>query len=633
LERPLLEERSPVLHSTRPALRADGQAPAVDALNDITLELLRVDDPAEVAGILLEGALGLLSARTTSIWIPFEDGFVCRGAVGEKHEQLTGARLDASELTKSISSEESEAFLNSSVAADGKLVAVVRVSRAFTNGAAFTDAEQELLRQLTSAAGLAMTKARRLAISEQSASESARDLAVLTDVSREIMATLDLDRVLRSVVNLASRLLTFDRGAIGLYERGACDIRAIAGADAVDRKDLKLKDLAVRAAWAAGRGERFYLSDRTDPASDAERTFVHIFGADLERDDTVSGLYLPLKDEEGIVGILLFEAARSEMASARQRELGEVLANQVTVAVRNAQLYRNVPMAETLGALAARKQALLALPRRRKLLYAASAVLVLAALTLIRWPLRVSGSDPVFRSLRRADVRPTIAGVVDRVFVQEGTPVRRGSPVAHLRDDEMRAERDAAAAAVAEAERVAAIATAREDAAGARLQQLRVDALRREVDLLDYEIHAATIRAAVDGVVLTARPEERIGTHVDPGELLFVVGRTDSLELDLTVDQPDVDLVRVGEEVRLRVDAMPQQTFTGRVVALPPTSLGSSAGEPRFPVRAIVANEDGLLRPGMTAYARVLAAPASVISRLLRAPIRSARLFWWRLWS
>ena len=223
-----------------------------------------------------------------------------------------------------------------------------------------------------------------------------------------------------------------------------------------------------------------------------------------------------------------------------------------------------------------------------------------------------------------------IAGVVDRVLVQEGSLVRRGAPVAHLRDDELRAERDAAAAAVAAADRAAAMAAARNDAANERLQRLRVDVLRREVDLLDEEIRAAVIRSAVDGVVLTARPEERVGTHADPGELLFVVGRTDSLELDLTVDQADVDLVHVGDDVRLRVDAVPQQTFSGRVVALPPVSLGAPEGEPHFPVRAVVGNEDGLLRPGMTAYARVLTAPTSLAGRFLRGPVRTLRLFWWR---
>ena len=51
------------------------------------------------------------------------------------------------------------------------------------------------------------------------------------------------------------------------------------------------------------------------------------------------------------------------------------------------------------------------------------------------------------------------------------------------------------------------------------------------------------------------------------------------------------------------------------------------------PVRAVVANPDGLLRPGMAAYARVLTEPASALWRLARAPVRATRLAWWRFWS
>src|SRR5690606_19455975 len=118
------------------------------------------------------------------------------------------------------------------------------------------------------------------------AEKRAADLALLLDISREITATLDLDRVLRTVVNLASRALTFDRGAVGLMDKGACEIRAVAGQEDVDRKNPAIEDLAARAEWAAARGgETFYLTDREAPGSDAERMFVGIFGQDLGAND------------------------------------------------------------------------------------------------------------------------------------------------------------------------------------------------------------------------------------------------------------------------------------------------------------------------------------------------------------
>jgi len=52
-----------------------------------------------------------------------------------------------------------------------------------------------------------------------------------------------------------------------------------------------------------------------------------------------------------------------------------------------------------------------------------------------------------------------------------------------------------------------------------------------------------------------------------------------------------------------------------------------------YPVRAVVPNPDGVLKPSMVAYVRVLTDPASAATRLLRGPLRWARLFWWRIWS
>ena len=621
-----------MLESPRSIERGDGLPRVSEALHDITLDLFASDDSGEVAGKTLTAAGRLLSVGTSSIWVPRGDELECRGAIGEAREAVAGKRMPAANADAPLTGEAGQAVLNAGIAVNGSLTAVVRVTRSIATDGAFSDDERELLHRLTEAAGAAMSSLGKLAAVKETANDSARDLATITAMSREITATLDLDRVLRSVVNLATRMLTFDRGAIALYEHGACDIRAMAGVETIDAKDPRIQDLAVRAAWAAGRGEHFYVSDRDDPASDEERVFVQIFGDDMARDGALSGLYLPLKDEEGIIGILLFEANRTDFATQRQRELTEILANQATVAVRNAQLYRHVPMADALGALAARKEKLLEIPRSRRMLAIAIAVVALAGLTLIRWPLRVDGVQPVFRPLSRAEVRPTVSGVIDRVFVGEGTAVDRGAPIMHLRDDELRAQRDAASAAVAAADRAAAMASSRGDAAEERLQRLRADVLRRDVELFDQQIRSAIVRSPVAGVVLTPRPEERVGAHVDAGDLLAVVGRTDSLELDLGVEQYDITRVRVGEEVRLRVDALPQRTFSGRVTSIGALPTGDSTAV-TFPVRAMVANEGGLLRPGMAAYARVLTAPASVLGRVTRAPIRGIRLLWWRMWS
>jgi multidrug resistance efflux pump len=343
-------------------------------------------------------------------------------------------------------------------------------------------------------------------------------------------------------------------------------------------------------------------------------------------------LYLPLKDEEGVLGVLLFESSSPEFAGETQREVAAILANQTGVALRNAQLYHQVPMADALGALAARREALRSLPRRRVQVYAGVALLLLAAMTLIHWPLRVPGADPVLRPNGYTPVRVLVDGTIERVAVREGGRVERGDILAVLRATSLAADREATAADAATADRLASLAASRGDAAEERLHRIRGEALRRELALLDEELALTTVRAPAAGLVLTPRMDERTGTSLAEGDPLLVLGRTDTLELEFGVAQQDILRVRPGQEVRLRVDALPSRTFDGRVTSIAELPL-EVEGEVRYPVRAAVANPDGLLKPEMAAHARVLTDPASTVTRVLRDPIRWARLMWWRIWS
>lgn len=620
-------------------------------LHSISLEFSASLDFDELLPRVFQRVLTVLGAEGGSLWIAEGDMLVCRLAQGGAGQKLIGAQmpvgtgfvgdvaqrprttivtraLDDPRYQPRVDSGEMLALtvMATAMTAGGVTVGAIQVSNKLTGDGIFDDHDRELLEGLAATAAAALRNAQL-----HTAENRARDFGLLLEISREITATLDLDRVLRLVVNLASRALTFDRGAVGLYEKGQCEIRAIAGQDTVDPKDPKLQDLMARGAWAAGLGEALYLTDRTAPASDAERMFVNVFGSDLEAEGVMSGLYVPLKDEAGVLGVLVFEAGQPEFASVTQVELATILANQTTVALRNAQLYHQVPMVDALGALAAKKQALLSVPRRKLQLYAGVALLVIAALFLIRWPFRVAGSGAAFRATALAPVRALVPGVVERVLVDEGARVAQGTPVASLRSTSLSSDRAAIAGAAAAADRSAALAASRGDAAEEQLQRIRGNALRQELGLIDEQVGLTTLRAPVSGVVLTPRMNERIGASLDEGDLLLTVGRTDTLELEFGVDQRDIERVRRGQEVKLRVDALPQRTFTGRVTSIGQLPADTGTAVVRYPVRASVANPDGLLRPQMAAYVRVLTGPASAADRLLRGPARWVRLLWWRI--
>jgi GAF domain-containing protein/multidrug resistance efflux pump len=623
-------------------------------LHSISLEFNASLDFDELLPRVFDRVIAALGAEGGSLWITEGEILRCRLAIGGGGQRLVGAEMPVGtgfvgdvarkqrttmvmeavrdprfqQATDAAEDSVSSTVMATPMVAGGITVGAIQVVNKRTGTGIFDEHDRQLLEGLAASAAFALRNAQLHA-----AETRARDLAVVLEISREITATLDLDRVLQTVVNLASKALTFDRGAVALYEKGKCDIRAVAGEETPDPKDTRFADLVARAEWAAGRGEPLYLSDRESPASDAERMFVTIFGPDLAAEEMRSGLYLPLKDEEGVLGVLVFESGAPEFVGESQRELAAILANQTAVALRNAQLYHQVPMVDALGALAAKKQALLALPRRKLQAWAAAVVLLLAAVTLIRWPFRVTGEQPLFRPTSLSPVRALVDGTVERVLVREGSRVARGQPLAALRATALATDREAAAATLASADRLAALARSRGDAAEERLQRIRSESLRRELALLDEELGLTTLRAPVAGVVLTPRLEERVGTSLAEGDLLLSIGRTDTLELELGVDQRDVLRVRAGQPVRLRVDALPQRTFEGAVTSIAQLPVTGEDGVVRYAVRAAIPNPDGLLKPEMAAHARVLTDPASTATRLLRGPVRWVRLAWWRLWS
>jgi GAF domain-containing protein/biotin carboxyl carrier protein len=625
-------------------------------LHSLTLEFNATLDLDELLPRIFDRVLSALGAEGGSLWVAEGDMLRCRLAVGGRAGQrLVGAempvgsgfvgdvaqnqrttvvmeavkdpRYSANTDQISTTGSGSSTIMATAMVAGGTTVGAIQVVNKRAGNGVFDQNDRELLEGLAAAAAGALRNAQAHQVERR-----AHDLALLLDISREITATLDLDRVLQSVVNLASRALDFDRAAVALHDKGKCEIRAVAGQDTADPKDPRLQDLVARTEWAAGRGEALYLSNREEPGSDAERMFITIFGPDLETEQLQSGLYLPLRDEEGVLGVLAFESAKPDFANETQREVAAILANQTAVALRNAQLYHQVPMVDAIGALAAKKQALLALPRRKVQIGAGIALVLLAGLTLIRWPLRITGEEPHFRPMGYAPVRALVDGVVERMLVREGSRVERGMPLAVLRATTVGTDREATAAEAASADRLAALAASRSDAAEERLQRARADALRREVALLDQELALTTVRAPAPGMVLTPRVEELVGSSLAEGDQMLALGRTDTLELEMGVAQQDILRVRPGQEVRLRVDALPQQTFEGTVSSVAQLPVGTG-DEVHYPVRAMIPNPDGLLRPEMVAHARVLTDPASTATRMFRGPWRWVRLAWWRLWS
>ena len=100
---------------------------------------------------------------------------------------------------------------------------------------------------------------------------------------------------------------------------------------------------------------------------------------------------LPLSDDQGRVGLLLYESSDPNFLAPQNMEMIKVLAAQATVAIRNAMLYREVPLISLLEPLMQKRDALMETSRGRRLTMAAVAAAVALFLVLVPLPMRVSG--------------------------------------------------------------------------------------------------------------------------------------------------------------------------------------------------------------------------------------------------
>jgi RND family efflux transporter MFP subunit len=111
------------------------------------------------------------------------------------------------------------------------------------------------------------------------------------------------------------------------------------------------------------------------------------------------------------------------------------------------------------------------------------------------------------------------------------------------------------------------------------------------------------------------------GEVVQPGAKLFTVVNNDSLELAAEVGADQIGRVRVGQPVRLTLDAYPGRTITGKVARIEPVA---DVATRRVGVYIRVPNADHGIVAGLFATGTILTA-ADVSAPVLAVPIAAVR--------
>src|SRR6201996_9688372 len=202
-------------------------------------------------------------------------------------------------------------------------------------------------------------------------------------------------------------------------------------------------------------------------------------------------------------------------------------------------------------------------------------------------------------AVHQVNVTSDVGGRITDIMFQAGTTVKAGTPLVQLFDEPEQGDLTSFKAQAVMGQ--LALDRAKQLAARQFGPQATVDQAQSTFDQANAGI--AKTQAIISQKLVKAPFDGELGVrHVEVGQFLTagtqIVSLTDLSELygNFTVTEKQSAQLKVGQTVRVVVDAYPKRNFEGKITAIEPQI---SADTRNIHVQATIANPDRILKPGM----------------------------------
>jgi membrane fusion protein (multidrug efflux system) len=205
------------------------------------------------------------------------------------------------------------------------------------------------------------------------------------------------------------------------------------------------------------------------------------------------------------------------------------------------------------------------------------------------------------KPLEGADLSMEVAGIVEKVNFESGGDINAGEPIVKLIDAD-----DVAKLHTLEASRELAQTNYNRDQAQLQRQlisQAQFDVTAANLKSLDAQV--AEQQAIVDKKMLRAPFSGHLGIrlvnpgqYLNPGTEVVTLQALDPIFLDFSLPQKQLEQIKQGQAITVKVDAYPEMTFAGKVTTIDPKVDPATRN---VMVRATLPNRDHRLLPGMFA--------------------------------
>jgi multidrug efflux system membrane fusion protein len=209
-------------------------------------------------------------------------------------------------------------------------------------------------------------------------------------------------------------------------------------------------------------------------------------------------------------------------------------------------------------------------------------------------------------AVHQVNVTSDVNGRVTDIMFEAGASVKKGQPLVQLFDGPDQGD-------LANFKAQAAVAKLNLDRARQLLErqvgpQSTVDTAQGVYDQAqagiaktEATISQKLVRAAFDGVLGTRRIE--VGQYLTAGTQIVSLTDLSAVYANFTVTEKDSAKLKVGQVVRIKVDAYPGRSFEGKLTTIEP-QISSDTRNIR--VQGTIQNPEGVLKPGMFATTTVV---------------------------
>ena len=171
---------------------------------------------------------------------------------------------------------------------------------------------------------------------------------------------------------------------------------------------------------------------------------------------------------------------------------------------------------------------------------------------------------------------------------------------------------------------------ARQQEVRTREQQIKQE--QASLTTTRYNLSQVIISSPMDGIVTRRNIEQGenvvVGTMNNAGTVLLTIADMSIIEAEIEVDETDIPEVKLAQQARVTIDAIPDQMFSGRVTEIgnSPIQNAATSGIPNtaqatnFKVVVTLEQEIPDIRPGFTCTAEITTATRK---NVLSVPIQA----------